>query len=215
MAIESPRISKPQSLPRTPIDQLQHDETYTNMRWHHQVLVAQAAEYPAFSRLLMEGVQLSATRLTAPNFADVRLQTCDLANVIWPQAIVHRTEFVDCRLVGFQGSEAHFQNVLFRSSVANHTRWRFATFKHVRFEECDLSGADFQGADLSGVVFWRCNLTNVEMSGATLKSADLRGSDITDLRVGTAEVPGAIVDHAQAAYMASLLGLVIKSEGEE
>lgn len=214
MAIDPPRLPKPQSLPATPIDHLQHDETYADMRWQHQALIAQAAEYPAFVRLRMEGVQLTATQLTAPKLTDVYLSGCDLANAGWPRAIVHRTEFVGCRLVGFQALESHFQDVLFRECLGPLARWRFATFKAVRFEQCDLSGADFQGADLSGVVFSRCNLTNVEMSGATLVGADLRGSDITDLRVGTAEVPGAIVDHAQAAYMASLLGLVIKSEGE-
>lgn len=214
MTIDAPRLPKPQSLPTTSIDHLQHDETYADMRWHRQELIAQAAEYPAFSRLRMEGVQLTATQLTAPKLTDVHLSGCDLANAAWPRAIVHRTEFAGCRLVGFQALESHFQNVVLRDCLAALARWRFASFKQVRFETCDLSGADFQGADLSGVVFARCNLTNVEMSGATLVGTDFRGSDLTDLRVGTAEVPGAIVDHAQAAYMASLLGLVIKSEGE-
>lgn len=201
-------------LPSTHVDHLLHDETYADTRWAQTNLAAQSAEYAAFVRLHMDGVRLHTTQLTAPKLTDVRLNECDLANAVWPQAIVHRTKFVGCRLIGFQALESYFQDVLFEDCVGSLARWRFATFKHVRFEGCDLSGADFQGTDLSGVVFARCNLTNVEMSGATLKGTDLRGSDITDLRVGTAEVPGAIVDHAQAAYMASLLGLVIKSEGE-
>ena len=53
------------------------------------------------------------------------------------------------------------------------------------------------------------------MSQAKLNGADLRTSVIEGMRVGPVEVVGAIVDHFQAAYMASLLGLVIKNEDED
>ena len=92
---------------------------------------------------------------------------------------------------------------------------RFARCTAVRFEKCDLRNADFQGADLSGVLFVKCNLSDAQFSATTLKGTDLRGSTIENLRVGIKELPGAIVDPFQAAYIAGVLGLVVKLEGEE
>jgi len=85
----------------------------------------------------------------------------------------------------------------------------------VRFEKCNLANADFQGSNLAGVRFANCDLSNAEMSHTTLVGADFRGSKIDGLKVGARELPGAIVDHFQAAYLASLLGIVIKDEHED
>jgi uncharacterized protein YjbI with pentapeptide repeats len=84
----------------------------------------------------------------------------------------------------------------------------------VRFEGCDLRHADFQRTDLSGVVFHKCDLRHAQLSGATLKGTDFRGCKIDDLCVGLQELPGAIVDPFQAAYIAGLLGVIIKAEDD-
>jgi hypothetical protein len=55
-------------------------------------------------------------------------------------------------------------------------------------------------------------LSRAELSQTTLRGTDFRTSVIEGMRVGPAEVVGAVVDHFQAAYMASLLGLIIKDE---
>jgi uncharacterized protein YjbI with pentapeptide repeats len=57
-------------------------------------------------------------------------------------------------------------------------------------------------------------LRHAQLSGATLKGTDFRGSQIDEMRVGIQELPGAIVDPFQAAYIAGLLGVVIKHEHE-
>ncbi len=93
-------------------------------------------------------------------------------------------------------------------------RFRFASFKSVIFDGCNLQDANFQGADLSGVRFRNCDLSRAELSQAKLTGTDFRTSVIEGMRVGPTEVVGAIVDPFQAAYMASLLGLVIKNEDE-
>jgi uncharacterized protein YjbI with pentapeptide repeats len=64
-------------------------------------------------------------------------------------------------------------------------------------------------------VFHKCDLSHAQLSGATLKGADFRSSIIEEIKVGVQELPGAIVDYMQAAYIAGLLGVVIKEENEE
>ncbi len=147
--------------------------------------------------------------------SDVRFTRCDLANATWEQLIAHRVEFTDCQLIGWNAQEAHLQNVLFQGCNLQFVGLRFVACKMVRFEQCDLRNADFQRADLSGVVFHKCDLSNAQLSGTTLKGTDFRGSTIEKLRVGIQELAGAIVEPLQAAYIAGLLGVVIKHEHEE
>lgn len=175
---------------------------------------AQRAAHLTFTDVHGKQVRWGASRLHSVRCTDVRWTGCDLANAMWEQLVAHRAEFLDCQLLGWNAPEAHLQNVRFQGCNGQFANFRFATCKAVRFEQCDLRQADFQRADLSGVVFHQCNLSHAQFSGATLKGTDFRGSTINDMRVGIGELPGAIVDPFQAAYIAGLLGVVIKNEGE-
>ncbi len=146
---------------------------------------------------------------------DVRFEDCDFASATWERPTLHRTEFVRCRFTGFAAPDALFEDVRFRHCSAKLAHFRFSRFKHTRFEDCDFEEADFQGADLTGVRFVRCNLSRAQFSHTKLKGADLRTSQLEGLRVGPDELPGAIVDHFQAAYLASLLGLDIRDEYDD
>lgn len=155
------------------------------------------------------------SRLQSVRCTDARFDGCDFANAAWERLTAQRVEFLNTQLLGFTVLEAHLHHVRFQGCNAQFAGFRFATFKRVRFEQCDLRHADFQRADLSGVIFHRCDLRYAQLSGATLKGTDFRSAQIDDMRVGIQELPGAIVDPFQAAYIASLLGVVIKGEGEE
>lgn len=173
---------------------------------------AQRAAHLTFTDVQCKQVRWGDSRLHGVRCTDVRFAGCDLANATWEQFVAHRVEFLDCQLLGWNALEAHLQNVRFQGCNGQFAGFRFATCKLVRFEQCDLRQADFQRADLSGVVFHKCDLRGAQLSGTTLKGTDFRGSQIDDMRVGIQELPGAIVDPFQAAYIAGLLGVVIKNE---
>jgi uncharacterized protein YjbI with pentapeptide repeats len=59
------------------------------------------------------------------------------------------------------------------------------------------------------VQFEGCDLGEAQLSFARLAGADFRGCGIKDLRVGIEHLKGAIVDPAQAAYLAGLMGLKV------
>ena len=175
---------------------------------------AQEAEHLTFTGVHCKQVRWAESRLRGVRCIDTRLEGCDLANATWERLTGHRVEFLTSQLVGFTGLEAHLQQVRFHGCNGQFASFRFATFKFVRFEQCDLRHADFQRADLSGVVFHKCDIRHAQLSGATLKGSDFRGSKIDEMRVGLQELPGAIVDPFQAAYIAGLLGIIIKDEYE-
>ncbi|MCE7984068.1 MAG: pentapeptide repeat-containing protein [Caldilinea sp. CFX5] len=176
---------------------------------------AQSAAHVTFTGVLCKQGRWTESRLQGVRCTDTRLEGCDLANAAWERLTAHRVEFLTSQLVGFTALEAHLQHVRFQGCNAQFAGFRFATCKSVRFEQCDLRHADFQRADLSGVVFHKCDLSHAQLSGATLKGTDFRGSKIDEMRVGMQELPGAIVDPFQAAYIAGLLGVIIKGEGDE
>lgn len=166
------------------------------------------------------GVHCQQTRFTetdfdSPRLTDSVLSGCDLANAQWERLTAQRLLVEECQLIGFDAPDARWQDMTFTRCRAQYVKLRFSKFKQVRFEECDLRNADFQGSDLSGVVFHKCDLTDAQLSGTTLTGTDFRGSTIERMKVGIAELPGAIVEPVQAAYVAGLLGVVIRNEGEE
>ena len=175
---------------------------------------AQSADHVTFTGVHCKQVRWAESRLQGMRCTDTRFAGCDFANATWERLTAHRVELLTSQLVGFTGLEAHLHHVRFQGCNAQFASFRFATCKSVRFEECDLRHADFQRADLSGVVFHKCDLRHAQLSGATLKGTDFRGSQIDEMRVGIQELPGAIVDPFQAAYIAGLLGVVIKDEYE-
>jgi uncharacterized protein YjbI with pentapeptide repeats len=175
---------------------------------------SQEAAHITLTGVLCKQGRWAESRLQGVRGIDTRFDGCDFANATWERLTAHRVEFLTSQLVGFTTLEAHLHHVRFQGCNAQFAGFRFATCKSVRFEQCDLRHADFQRADLSGVVFHKCDLRYAQLSGATLKGTDFRGSQIDEMRVGIQELPGAIVDPFQAAYIAGLLGVVIKHEHE-
>ncbi|MFD2875610.1 pentapeptide repeat-containing protein [Paenibacillus rhizoplanae] len=50
---------------------------------------------------------------------------CDLSNVDFSDAFIHRTEFRDCRLIGTDFTRARFQNVSFTGCIGEFAVFRF------------------------------------------------------------------------------------------
>ena len=215
----APRLPKQLAAGSLPGERVTDGEQYTGLALVGGDLSGQVAEHPDFSGVSFTRVDLSGTHFRRPQFSDVRFEGCNLANARWDGAIFQRVEFIGCRLLGFSiGAEGSLRDTLFRECSAPLAKFRFATCKGVRFEECILTEGDFQSTDLSGVIFRTCDLRHVEMSGVTLAGADLRGSNLDGLRVGPTELRGAIVDPPQAVAVARLLGLTVEwgeGQGEE
>ena len=190
-----------------------YDE-YSRIRFEGGQWVGKQSEYLVLNQVQFQGVSINDSQLYSPRLNDLRVADCSLANTNCERMVAHRTEFVDCHLVGLNVTEGHLQDVRFEKCDTQLARFRFCSFKAVTFDRCNLKSANFQGADLSGVRFNRCDLSEAEMSQSKLMGTDFRTSNIDGLKVGVREVEGAIVDHFQAAYLASLLGLVVKNDDE-
>jgi uncharacterized protein YjbI with pentapeptide repeats len=191
---------------------LSDDDAYSSIHFNKLDLSTQCAEHLIFENTLLERASFSQSRFLAPRFTNARFQECDFSNAVWERVALHRIECIDSKWIGFKMPEAHLRDVFVSNCRGQYLHCRFASLKSVTFKDCDFSDADFQGSDLSSVRFAHCNLSNAEFSQTKLAGTDFRGSQIDHIKVGPHELPGAIVDPVQAAYLASLLGLVVKSE---
>lgn len=214
------RSIQPPEFPRQlgstwPTDALQDEDEYVNLKVSNASLANQSATKVRLKSVWFKQTALGAMRLIAPQLSDLRLENCDLANTIWEKATVRRAAISGCRMTGFKAIESHWQDVVFQECIGTLAQFRYAKCKGVRFEKCNLANADFQGADLSDVRFIQCDLTNAEMAQTTLRGTDFRSSKIEGLKVGAQTLPGAIVNHFQAIYLATLLGIIVKDEYED
>jgi len=159
---------------------------------------------------LLERVRLSESQFASTQWKDVRLTSCDLANVRVHRLTLVRVEFLDCRLTGFRATAVDCQNVLIRSGDLGYSQFRGGKFRACEFDACNWQEADLQEADLTGSLFRSCSLARADLRGAKLQDTDFRGSEIEGMLVNAADLQGAIVDPAQAMIFARLLGLQIR-----
>jgi uncharacterized protein YjbI with pentapeptide repeats len=73
--------------------------------------------------------------------------------------------------------------------------------------EADLTGVNLTGAALRDV-----DLSGTQWPRSTLDRCDLRGSDLSSLDPLTVSLAGAVIDLAQAAAIASALGLDVRAD---
>ncbi len=156
------------------------------------------------------GVFLQA-RLLGMRIFDCLLERCDFSAVDWDKARLRRVEFLGCRLLGTNLSEATFENVAFNGCTADGAYFGLAKFNAVRFERCRMHGATFEGADLSGVVFHECDLAHADLRGAKLVETDFSTSKIDGVEVGANDLQGVIIGPHQAVQVVGLLGVTIKN----
>ena len=180
-----------------------------------QIMENLALQQTTASSVVLEGcilnrVDLSESKIGSLRLKDTRLTDCDLANTECLRLVVVRSEFVGCRMTGFQAVGSDCRDLLVSEGDQRYSRWTQGRFVASEFVACNFQDADWQECDLRGAIFGRCNLRNADLTSSVLQDTDLRGSQIEGLKVGAKDLYGAIVDPAQAMQFAALLGLKIR-----
>src|ERR1700722_19990395 len=72
----------------------------------------------------LEGVSLADSKFGSIVWKDVRLVSCDLANLETRGLTLIRVEFVDCRMTGLRAGEADCQDVLISQGDQRYSQFR-------------------------------------------------------------------------------------------
>lgn len=170
----------------------------------------QRAERVTFENIVFENVVFQEVYFKKAELIDVRFINCDLSNMSLVGGIIHRAEFLDCKMIGTRLDDVNFRDVRFINCNLSYSNLGFSKYIQVVFEKSILRNAEFQNAKLSKVGFKECDMTSIQMSGTKLKNIDLSNSEIEGMIVGLEELKGAIVSNIQVLSFAGLLGVVIK-----
>ncbi len=120
---------------------------------------------------------------------------------------MHRVEFVNCKIIGINLSEATLRDVTFENCNGQYSFFSYSNCKKVAFL---VIFSDFKNSLFSNVEFQECNLLQSQMNFTNLKGIDFTSCDIEGIGVNINDINGVIVTAMQAVALSSLLGLVVK-----
>lgn len=208
--IDPPKIADNIALPSQQVFSLQTKDEFSLCSINDQFIDSQEASKVSFEKVLFRNVTITESSLSGIELTDVIFERCDLSNVNFSDAFVHRTEFRNCKLIGTDFTRGRFQNVLITDCIGDYATFRFANFKQIAFVDSSLIGADYYQSVVSKISFNRCNLDQAMLSGTKLNGIDLSDCEFSGLNVEIEDLYGCIISAQQAASFAGLLGLVIK-----
>jgi uncharacterized protein YjbI with pentapeptide repeats len=161
----------------------------------------------------VEAHDLDATRAV---LSDCVLERCDLANVVFHRARLHRVAFVDCRLVGADFSdESWLEDVSFTGCTLDMATFDTATLKRVMFQRCRLEGAAFGGARLERVAFPESDLARCDFTGAHAPGGagaiDLRSALLSTASLDVRLLRALTICPEDSATVAAALGITVAS----
>jgi uncharacterized protein YjbI with pentapeptide repeats len=167
------------------------------------------AKHVCFNETIFRNVKFTDVSLQNIELTDVRFENCDLSNVDFSGAIIHRAEFINCKLMGINLRDATLQNIYILQCNGKFALMSFTQMKRVIFEESIFENSNFQNSNFTKVQFKKCNFRLSQMSGTSLSGIDLSDSNVEGLGIQLEDLKGAIVSPMQAVDFSKLLGLVI------
>ncbi|GAA2966876.1 pentapeptide repeat-containing protein [Actinokineospora diospyrosa] len=158
----------------------------------------------SLSVVVITDVDLSGSRLSPVELANVRFDGADLANATVSAPVARRTEFLRSQAIGLRLDIDQAADVYARDCRFDYATLRFGDVKNtVVFQRCSFRESLLAG-DLSNVVFDECDLIDTDFEATRATGCDLTESRVTGVR-GLLSMRGARIYADQANALASQL----------
>lgn len=163
------------------------------------------------------------------DFRDCRFQSCRLRNCDFTGAAFYGCTFTgcllencrlsatywkDCRLSGCKWDGADLRRSRWKDSVLEETLLRYVNFSGGVWERISVKECDFTESTLSEMRLKKAAMEKTDLTGAELFRTSLAGMDLTActldrivLSETCRELKGAVINAAQAAVVARILGI--------
>lgn len=189
---------------------LEDEQSYGGFEMSDCALADQAAEKVQIDGAVFRNVAFERVSLRSVELTDVVFDNCDLSNADFGEAIMHRTVFRRCKIVGLELGGTTLRNVSFEDCAGDYATFRFASLKQVVFEHSSLAKADFYHSELSKVELRDADIDGAQLSGTKLSGIDLSGCRFYNLGVTLEDLQGCIISSPQAILFTKIFGLVVK-----
>lgn len=208
--IISPKITDADLLLPKQIPSLRTKDEISYCSISDTIIEQQDAHKVSFDQVIFKNVTITESSLPGIELMDVIFDHCDLSNVDFTDAIIHRTEFRNCKLIGTDFTGGRFQNVYVKDCLGDFATFRLADLKQVAFDNSSLKNSDYYQSKFQKVAFSRCNIDQAMLAGTKLSGMDLSDCEFSGLIVDIQDLEGCIISPQQAVSFVGLLGLVIK-----
>lgn len=209
--LEEPRL--PHNLPLLELDQLDSGQYIEAGLLQDASIEYQEAHKVIVDKTVFRNVVFAQCSLIGVELTDVVFDKCDLSNANFSDAIIHRSEFLNCKMVGTNLTGATLRNVRFQQCLADYATLRFADMKSIVLEECSLIKSDFYHCKLQKkTVFRQCNIDGAQFSGTELDGIDLSDCEFNGIGVEADNLKGCFIAREQAYLFAGLFGLRLKGD---
>lgn len=168
-----------------------------------------------WSRIRLEGRNLSGSRLSAVVMAEAHiedaritnsiLQDCDLASSRWTNTKIDRCVLRGCRLTGVQAHQVTLADVIFERCRLDYALLnRLQATGAVAFLDCLMRQTTIEDSKLDNAMFADCTMTDLHLARSRLRGADLRGSQL-DTLTGITSLAGVTIDTGQIQQLTHTL----------
>jgi len=208
MKLESPKLLYSDLL-NLALSHIQSRDMFEVGMIQDTVIEHQHANKVIFDKIVFKNVTFLESSLTGIELTDVIFENCDLSNIDFSNAIIHRTQFKECKMIGINLTDATLRNVLFEHCLADYATFRLSNSKAVVFAASSLLGSDFCFCTFNKVELHGVELDQAQFTATKLKGVDLSDSQFGSLGVDVDQIKGCIISREQAYVFAGLLGLIV------
>ncbi|WLD94599.1 pentapeptide repeat-containing protein [Alkalihalobacillus sp. AL-G] len=193
-------------------EKLQYEQHFNMCIIRDCEINGETIEKLCFENVVFKNVTFYDVSFRFLELTDVMFEKCDLSNVDFSDAIVHRVHMKDCKMVGMNLAGSALRNISLDGCIGNMAAFGYSDCKNVQFRNSSLCNSDFFESKFKNVVFEQCDINGANLSGTVLKGIDLSSCTFEKLVVSIENLEGCIITSDQAVGFAKALGLVTNDE---
>lgn len=188
------------------------EEPLTGWQFSGLCLAGEALREMRFERCLFTGCRFTGAELAGTSFVDVQFKNCDLSAVRAPGIYLCRCRLEGVKALAAQLPDCRLAHVRLQNCIFAGANLTGASLEKVLLADCDFTGASLsecrhKGLALQTSRFVKTSFFKTPLAGLDFTSSQLEGAVVSDTG---AELRGAVVNTAQAADLARVLGVVVR-----
>lgn len=158
---------------------------------------------------VFQNVDFKQVKWENVDIVDTRFENCDLSNCSLMDGVMHRVEFINCKMVGANMSGMMINDLLISGTHAEYVNFSFSKFKQVQIVATNMRSGDIQSCVFKGTLFQDLDLRAAQLAGTKLLGMNLTHTDIAGISIRPEDLYGASVTPMQAVELAHLFGLKV------
>lgn len=163
-----------------------------------------------FVKTVFEGCKFQGCDFERTEWIDVCLRDCDLSGSRIVDGYLKRCEFVNCKGVGVDLTDAVLQDISFQGCNFRYSNFSGASWNAVKIESSNWSRANMAQCQFSKIEFAEVDFLGTSFFQSPLSGIDFTSCQLEEIMASGEEFRGAVVSAYQAAQLAKLWGLIVK-----